>query len=158
MLPIDDDEPINNQGAQNTLAFIKSKNCSKCAINLHNRIAFNGNLLNQHLSTFKQSEKNRPAIIWTPETKFVVGSAEPKRNDKYFTDTLQSPHRQYWKEAINNLYNKNTNVALCSLHFRQKILPPHPKIYKPLLCPSTKIKDVMQKYCDLRRRLCQNGK
>ena len=158
MLAIYDEEPITTQGVQDTLAFIRHKEFSKRAIHLHKRTSFNGTLLNECRSTFKQSEKNRLAIIWTPETKFVVGSAEPTRNIKHFTETLRSPHRQCWKEAIYNHYKKNANVVLFFLPFLENILLPHTKICKPVLAPSIKIKDVMPNYCDLRMRLFQNGK
>ena len=37
-------------------------------------------------------------------------------------------------------------------------LPPHTKIYKPVLAPSIKRKDDMPNHYDLSIRLCQNGK
>ena len=42
MLDIDDDEPITAQGSQDTLAFLRSKDCSKCDIHIHKCIDFNG--------------------------------------------------------------------------------------------------------------------
>ena len=53
---------------------------------------------------------------------FVVDSAEPIKNVKYFIDTLRSSHRQHWKEAIYEHYNKNANVALCFMPFPGKKL------------------------------------
>ena len=95
ILAIDDDEPITAQEAQDALEFLRSKNLSKCAIRLHKRTALNGTLLNEHRSTFDQFDNSYPAIICTPETKFVVNSAEPIENVNHFTCTLRSPHRQH---------------------------------------------------------------
>lgn len=85
-LTIDDDEPIIVQGAQDTLAFIRSKDRLKCTIYFHKLTAFNCSLLNGHLFAFDQFEKSCPLIIWTPETKFVVDSAEPTK----FLSVLQT--------------------------------------------------------------------
>ena len=87
----------------------------------------------------------------------MVDSAEPMQNVKKITDTLRSPHRRHWKEAIYYHYNKNANVALCSIPFPEKALLSHAKIYKPILAPSMKRKDYMPNYYDLRILLCQNG-
>ena len=111
-MAIYDDEPTTAQGAQDTLAFLRTKDRSTCVLRLRKRTVFNGTLLNEYRSTFDQYEKSRPAIVWTPETHFVVDSAEPIQNIKHFTDTLRSPHRQHWKDADYEHYNKNANVAL----------------------------------------------
>ena len=62
------------------------------------------------------------------------------------------------EEAVYEHCNKNANVALSSMPFPAKTLPPHTKIYKPVLAPSIKRKDDMPNCYDLRIRLCQNGK
>ena len=63
ILAIDDDEHVTAQGAQETLAFLRSKDRTKCAIHLHKCTAFNITLLNEYCSTFDQFEKSHPAII-----------------------------------------------------------------------------------------------
>ena len=46
VLAINDDEPITNQGAQDALEFLRSKNRSKCSIHLYKHTDFNGTILN----------------------------------------------------------------------------------------------------------------
>ena len=73
--------------------------------------------------------------VFTPASHYVVDSFIPIPKTKFYTETFTSQFSQFWKEATFEHYDQTAAVSLCSIPFDSHDLPPHEKVYKPVLAP-----------------------